>query len=107
MATSTVATPASLWYPGESPRAGPGIHVLNNRKLVGVLLIHDIARLVLETQLAHDPAAARRPAKRRQSTLVRAPASFSPPPLAPDARRPQDQTDGTPLDAEALATHVP
>ena len=45
------------------------IHVLNNRKLVGVLLVHDVARLILETQLSGDPASNRLPAKRRQSTL--------------------------------------
>ena len=64
------------------------VHVLNNRRLVGVLLIHDIARLILDTQLKHDPAANRLPPKRRASSLAQTGVLGEPAPETDDAAKP-------------------
>ncbi|EGB12990.1 hypothetical protein AURANDRAFT_70586 [Aureococcus anophagefferens] len=65
------------------------VHVLNNRRLVGVLLIHDIARLILDTQLKHDPAANRLPPKRRASSLAQTGVLGEPAPETDDAAKPR------------------
>ena len=63
--------------------------MLNNRRLVGVLLIHDIARLILDTQLKHDPAANRLPPKRRASSLAQTGVLGEPAPETDDAAKPR------------------